>query len=61
MSTETAAWRQEAADRGTDDHYPSCPYCGNLCGLLAVICVDCGTRLKLSDDELRSLKGKEEE
>jgi predicted amidophosphoribosyltransferase len=38
------------------DHYPTCPRCGNLCGRLAVICADCGARLKPTPEDLKILR-----
>jgi len=35
----------DATDALQPDHFPACPNCGNLCGKLARICVDCGWRL----------------
>lgn len=40
-----AALDAAASDRIQPDHYPACPRCGNLCGVLARVCVDCGARL----------------
>ena len=42
---QNAALDAAASDRIQPDHYPACPRCGNLCGVLARICVDCGARL----------------
>lgn len=40
-----AALRALRGDLAEPDHYPTCPICGNLCGRLARVCVDCGARL----------------
>jgi hypothetical protein len=52
MTNDSASYRQLATDRNAPDHLPACPRCGNLCGVMAVICVDCGSRLYLDDDHL---------
>lgn len=46
-----AALDAAASDRIQPDHYPACPRCGNLCGVLAVICADCGARLYLEPED----------
>lgn len=51
--TENAATRAQQSDRYGIDLYPSCPRCGNLCGRLAVVCADCGARLKPTENDLR--------
>jgi hypothetical protein len=32
-------------EQATSDHYPACPRCGNICGVCATKCADCGARL----------------
>lgn len=51
-----ASWRAMHDDVTTGDHYPTCPRCGDLCGVLAAICVNCGCRLRLSDVESRAMQ-----
>lgn len=52
---DNAARRAERRNGVSPDHFPTCPRCGNLCGRLAVICADCGARLKPTDNELPAL------
>lgn len=52
-SSDTAARRQRQDDRNALDRYPACPRCSNLCGLLAVVCADCGARLRPTEFDLR--------
>jgi len=42
---KTARQYADALDLILGDHFPTCPRCGNLCGRLARVCVDCGCRL----------------
>jgi hypothetical protein len=41
---------------GIGDHYPTCPRCGSLCGVLAEVCADCGERLYPSAGELEAAR-----
>jgi hypothetical protein len=50
--TETAGIRARRDDLGALDHYPTCPRCGDLCGRLARICVECGAELFASPVDL---------
>lgn len=59
MSHETARIAADRHDGVAPDHYPVCTGCGNLCGVLAQICVDCGTRLKPTEEELRAIGRRE--
>jgi hypothetical protein len=52
---DQAEYVQGSHERVTPDHYPACPRCGDLCGVLATVCVGCGTRLVLNDDDRRTL------
>jgi len=49
MTYDNAAYRAHARESVTPDHFPTCPRCGELCGKLAIICADCGARLKLTE------------
>lgn len=51
---DTAAMRAERSDHVAADHYPVCPSCGNLCGLLARICADCHAPLMATEADLRA-------
>ena len=45
MTRNDAEQTARSLDAMAPDHYPTCPNCGDLCGMLAVICVECGARL----------------
>lgn len=45
MTSDTASYKYRAHEAVTADSMPACPRCGNLCGRLARICVDCGAKL----------------
>jgi ribosomal protein L32 len=43
MGDDAASKRSH--EQVTSDHYPSCPRCGNICGVAATKCWECGARL----------------
>lgn len=53
MTYDNANYRAFALEMSSSDRYPVCPKCGNLCGVLAVVCADCGARLKPTESDLR--------
>ena len=53
VSNDLAAMRAARHAAVTDDNFPACPRCGNLCGRLAIVCADCGARLKPTENDLR--------
>ena len=53
MTYDSAAYRAHAREMASSDRYPVCPACGNLCGVLARICADCGARLHPTEADLR--------
>lgn len=58
MSTpwrETAARRQAQDDRNALDHFPVCPGCGDLCGVLAQVCANCKAQLYSTDLDLANI------
>ena len=52
-SYSSASHLAKVNDCAALDHLPTCPSCGNLCGMLAEICADCGARLKPTEADLR--------
>lgn len=42
---DTQQGRNQGADLATQDHWPACPRCGDLCEPGSVVCVECGCRL----------------
>ena len=42
---DNADYRARTMNLLGPDHYPACPGCGDLCGLLAQRCANCGAQL----------------
>ncbi len=45
MTVDSGEYRARRHEAVTGDHFPACPRCGDLCGRLAQVCAECGTRL----------------
>lgn len=53
MTYDNADYRAFAREMASPDRYPVCPSCQNLCGVLAIICADCGATLKATPADLK--------
>jgi ribosomal protein L32 len=54
--TDTARLRADRTDVMSADHYPECPSCGDLCGVLAEKCSSCGAYLYPSRLDLAAIR-----